>query len=127
MHSVLRNAVSTLNFLLLQQSTDRLSLPECVIDEISLYIDGLDDLLLQKETSLSLQPLADEIKDIIKKELEEGLYLDESPNNVKAAIQTFYRQNCGEYYKSPSLNLYNSIVDEVVSEREQENSEHALE
>lgn len=122
MHSVLRNAVSTLNYLLLQQSTEKLSLPECVIDEISLYIDGLNDLLLQNETEPSLQSLTDEIKEIIKKEIEEGLYLDENPDKVKEAIWKFY-ENCSNSEKNPSLYFYNDIIDEVAIEREFDKAE----
>lgn len=122
MHSVLRNAVSTLNYLLLQQSTEKLSLPECVIDEISLYIDGLNDLLLQNETEPSLQSLTDEIKEIIRKEIEEGLYLDENPDKVKEAIWKFY-ENCSNSEKNPSLYFYNDIIDEVAIEREFDKAE----
>ena len=122
MHSVLKNAVSTLNYLLLQQSTERLSLPECVIDEISLYIDGLNDLLFQNETEPSLQSLTDEIKEIVKKEIEDGVYLDETPDNVKEAIRKFY-ENYSNSDKNPSLYFYNSIIDEVAIEREFDKAE----
>lgn len=115
MHSILRNAVSTMNYLLLLQATKRENFPECVVDELNLYIEGLNDLLKSNETGID--QLKNEIRDIIKEELFQGTYLDQSsPEEVKNDILTFYENNYAEQY--PSALWYADIIDEVVAEKE---------
>lgn len=115
MHSILRNAISTMNYLLLLQATQRENFPECVIDEVKLYIEGLNDLLISRETSVD--SLKNEVREIVKEELFQGVYLDQSSaQEVKNNILTFYENNYAEQY--PSALWYADIIDEVVAEKE---------
>lgn len=117
MHSVLKNAISTMNYLLLLQATKRENFPECVIDELKFYIEGLNDLLVSKEKGIN--SLKNEIKEIIKEELNDGTYLDHSSAlEVKNDILTFYENNYAEQY--PSALWYAELIDEVVAEREKD-------
>ena len=104
-----------MNYLLLLQATKRENFPECVIDELNQYIEGLNDLLVSKEKGI--EQLRSEIKEVIKEELREGAYLDHSSAQaVKNDILTFYENNYADQY--PSALWYAELIDEVVEEKE---------
>lgn len=113
MHMVLRNAISTMNYLMLLQSTGKEEFPECVIDELKLYTDGLNDLFSRDDNKL--MGLKEEIKDIVKEELYEGTYLDVGTPMVKEQIDGFYKEN--NFEEDPSLQWYFNILDEIEAEQ----------
>ena len=117
MHVILKNAISTMNYLLLLQATKRESFPECVVNELSMYIDGLNDLLQRDEPEC--KELKKEIREVVKEELMEGTYFERSSaEEVASDVCAFYEENYADKY--PSEVWYSEVIYEAYLEREEQ-------
>lgn len=116
MHKVLENAVSTMNYLLLLHATREIKLPECVVDELGMYVDGLNDLISSVNSTDDRSPVNEElekdIKAIVVKELSHGTYFKKSQcSDVKRDIELFYEEN--DLETDPSLLWYQNAVNDA--------------
>lgn len=123
MHVVLENAVSTLNYLLLLQATGEIDFPECVVDELGVYLDGMNQFIKDvndpniRGSRKVTEELEQDIHHIVVKELSEGTYFQkQTPDEVQQSLENFYNDN--DFETDPSLMWYKNAVDDAYANYE---------